>query len=349
MTSGADVNRGAAGAAASDGLKYRRDLIEVDGGHLTVGTWGDETAHPVIALHGVTGNHLCWAFVAQAMPEVRILAPDLRGRGGSSLLAGPYGMARHAEDLIKVMDHYGIDRAVVLGHSMGAFVGLVAADRYVERVSSLVMVDGGMPMPPPPIHTPPGFPDPVVFRLNLTFPDEASAIGFWRTHPAVAGHFTKEFEEYARYDLGGFPPAIHSRSTPESVVADADDLRHTSVADDALGRLAVPTQWMTAPRGLLDEAPGLYPPSAVVHWGERYPHVEIHPTHGFNHYTIVLSQRGGQVVSEAVRRAMTGEVRTHGRSDLDVVIDPARGRIGLRRHDTPRPPRQVMPGRPVGP
>ena len=45
-----------------------------------------------------------------------------------------------------MLDALGVERAVVVGHSMGAFVALVLGDLYPERVSRLVLVDGGLPL-----------------------------------------------------------------------------------------------------------------------------------------------------------------------------------------------------------
>ncbi len=59
---------------------------------------------------------------------------------------GRAGLDAHARDLIAVLDALGVERAVVVGHSMGAFVALVLGDLYPERVSRVVLVDGGLPL-----------------------------------------------------------------------------------------------------------------------------------------------------------------------------------------------------------
>jgi|SRR5450631_1364384 len=77
---------------------YRTHDLPVDGGTLRVGEWGpdssDETAAPtVIALHAITASHLAWAPVAQACPRLRVIAPDLRGRGRSGAFRPALGRA----------------------------------------------------------------------------------------------------------------------------------------------------------------------------------------------------------------------------------------------------------------
>lgn len=100
---------------------YRALAVPVTGGgDLHVGIW--EPADPtgtVLAIHGITANHLSWPFLAAALPDYRIVAPDLRGRAGSCGLPGPYGMEQHVKDLVAVLDHLGgLDRVDVVGHSM---------------------------------------------------------------------------------------------------------------------------------------------------------------------------------------------------------------------------------------
>ncbi|MGK3816897.1 alpha/beta fold hydrolase, partial [Enterococcus faecium] len=66
--------------------------------------------------------------MAREAPDVRLLAPDLRGRGRSADLSGPFGMSAHSDDLAAILDAAGVDRALIVGHSMGAFVSAVFAD-----------------------------------------------------------------------------------------------------------------------------------------------------------------------------------------------------------------------------
>jgi pimeloyl-ACP methyl ester carboxylesterase len=71
---------------------------------LTIGPAGPQTP-TVIAVHGITGNGLNWTLLAELLGErfgpggVRLLAPDLRGRGDSSIGPGPLGLAVHVQDL----------------------------------------------------------------------------------------------------------------------------------------------------------------------------------------------------------------------------------------------------------
>src|SRR5690625_1586272 len=128
---------------------YHRRDIEVAGGLLRVGVWEPTNQSApvpptVLALHGITANHLSWMFLPEQLPGVRVVAPDLRGRGRSNRLPGPYGIGNHTEDLIAVLTALGTDRATVVGHSMGAFVAVELAYRHPATVSELLLVDGGL-------------------------------------------------------------------------------------------------------------------------------------------------------------------------------------------------------------
>ncbi|MEL6984712.1 MAG: alpha/beta hydrolase, partial [Actinomycetota bacterium] len=102
-------------------VDYERFEVLVPGGWLTVGRWGTGE-QTVLASHGITAHHLSWQRLAELLIErswgaVSLLAVDHRGRAGSADLPGPYGPAAHGKDLIAVLDHLGISRAVLIGHS----------------------------------------------------------------------------------------------------------------------------------------------------------------------------------------------------------------------------------------
>ena len=81
--------------------------------------------------------------------DVELLTPDLRGRGTAAGWGPPYGMARHAADLAGLLDERNVTEPVVVaGHSMGGFVAVVMAHLFPDRVRSLVLVDGGLPVVP---------------------------------------------------------------------------------------------------------------------------------------------------------------------------------------------------------
>src|SRR6201992_2700766 len=138
--------------------------VPVPGGELAVEHVISRT-EPVLAIHGISSQRKLWSWLRAARPDLSLIAPDLRGRGDSVGVTGPSSVARHAADLIAVLDHLGLDAVPVCGMSMGGFVAVELATAYPDRVKSLVLVDGGLPMATPPGLTPEAVP--AIFRDRL--------------------------------------------------------------------------------------------------------------------------------------------------------------------------------------
>jgi len=283
---------------------YRTLDVPVDGGTLRVGVWG-EAGPVVLAVHGITANHRTWDLVADRLPDVRLVAPDLRGRGRSATLPGPFGMARHAADLAAVLAAVAPDPApgpaVVLGHSMGAFVAVTLAHIHPGRVARLVLVDGGLPLTPPP-----GWDDaavlaavlgPAAERLSMTFPTRAAYQDFWRVHPAFAADWGPAVARYVDYDLTGAEPALRPSAVLAAVQEDSAEIHSAATVGPALAALAHPTVFLRAPRGLRDEPPGLYPEPEVAAWAARLPGLRWATVPDVNHYTVLLTDRGADAVA----------------------------------------------------
>lgn len=295
------------------GHMYRTIDVAVEGGDLRVGVWDPEPAAAdaadVLLIHGVTSSHLAWPFVVDRLPGVRAVAPDLRGRGASNALEGSAGMASHAADLAAALDALGIDKTLVVGHSMGAFVAVVFAHLHPDRVSRLVLVDGGLPLDVPAGLTTDelvaGILGPTAARLSMRFADAGEYLDFWRRHPAFRGDWTPELERYLAYDLvddgaGALRPATSYATTADDTL----DMNTGTALPDALAALRHPARMLTVPRGLQDEPPGLYAPEHLERVLAAAPSVTHQRVEGFNHYTIVMSPTGAEVVAAVVREEL---------------------------------------------
>ena len=99
----------------------------------------------IVCIHGLTANHTCWASMADVLaPAFRLIAYDLRGRGDSDKPEKGYSLEAHGEDLGRLLDHYGLEKAVLMGHSLGAHIAIRFAVNQPSRVSKLVLFDGGL-------------------------------------------------------------------------------------------------------------------------------------------------------------------------------------------------------------
>jgi pimeloyl-ACP methyl ester carboxylesterase len=275
--------------------------VPVRGGELAAYRWpGDGPV--VIAAHGITSNHRSWGVVANALKqEVTLIGADLRGRGRSNHLPGPYSIPQHADDLAAVLDATGTQQAVVAGHSMGGFVALSLAERHAPRVKAVVLVDGG-----PPLAVPPGIDvdealaatlGPSMRRLDMTFPDRGAYRAFWQQHPAFSGIWSDEVDAHIQHDLVGEPPEMRSSCIKEAVTANGREL----LADDAVRtlteRVTQPVHLLWAPRGMVDDPTGLYNERRVASLGN-----ELVPD--TNHFSILLGHPGAKRIAAAIRRAL---------------------------------------------
>jgi lipase len=284
-------------------------VVEVDGGELALAVWPSGPDAPVVlAVHGITASNRAFLALAGQLEELRVVAPDLRGRGRSGGLPGPYGLERHVADLRVVLDRIAADRVTLVGHSMGGFVATLLAAVEPERVAGLVLVDGGFPLAVPPgvdVRDPRPMLGPVFDRLTRVFPSWDAYRDYWRQAPAFArpGDWTEEVEGYLQYDLqqadGGFRPSAN----PDAVAADQAQLYGSAFHLEALRSLRQPVTFVRAPRGLQDEPPGLYAPDRVPAFHDLVPRLEVREVPDVNHYTVLMSSPGVEQVADAVRTA----------------------------------------------
>jgi pimeloyl-ACP methyl ester carboxylesterase len=269
---------------------------------------GGEEAPWVLAVHGITSHSRTWVAVARELGgKVTLAAVDLRGRGRSSELPGPFGLAVHAQDVLAVLDRLGLERAVLVGHSLGAYVVARVAAEHPERVSAAVLVDGGLRIPGTERVEPQAFLEaflgPALARLRLRFASREAYRAWWRAHPAIENGDVDDADlaAYADYDLVGEEPELRSAVSEEAVRADAAEL--FELGEDA-GRLNVPATLLVAPRGLQDDPRPMQPAPLARDWAAGAPDlrraIEVPDV---NHYTIALGARGARTVAAAVEAA----------------------------------------------
>jgi pimeloyl-ACP methyl ester carboxylesterase len=116
--------------------------VQLPSGRLRARAWGDPEAPLVLCLHGLSANLCGFARIAPAVAAEgrRVVAVDLRGRGRSED-AGPYGIASHARDGLALADELGAEHFSLIGWSLGAVIGMAAAQAEPERLEGLVLID----------------------------------------------------------------------------------------------------------------------------------------------------------------------------------------------------------------
>lgn len=111
---------------------------------LTGKRWGTDGGLPVLGLHGWLDNANTFDRLAPLLPQLELVSLDLPGHGKSD--HRPAGMRYHytdyLDDVMAAADTLGWERFTLLGHSMGAGIGCLAASAYPDRVARLILIEG---------------------------------------------------------------------------------------------------------------------------------------------------------------------------------------------------------------
>lgn len=103
---------------------------------------GDESRPPLVFSNSLGTDFRIWDDVAERLADdYRLIFYDKRGHGLSEATPAPYSMTDHVEDLTALLDHLAVDRAAVVGLSVGGMIAQGLAARHPERVAALVLCD----------------------------------------------------------------------------------------------------------------------------------------------------------------------------------------------------------------
>jgi pimeloyl-ACP methyl ester carboxylesterase len=169
----------------------------------------------IILMHGLTAN--AYAFegliAAGLSPRFRVISIDLRGRGLSDKPSRGYNIPNHAKDIIGLLDHLGLERAIIGGHSFGGLLSVYLARHYPERISNVILLDAAAQMHPNTRE----MLEPAMSRLGKTFTSveeylqkikDAPYNNFW--DPAMEVYYRADVEVFAN-------GSVKPRSRPENM------------------------------------------------------------------------------------------------------------------------------------
>lgn len=104
---------------------------------------GPEGRPLVVFTHGACVDHHSFdPHLLAAAQKYRVMAWDVRGHGKSQPMGEPFSLPLAAEDLLAILDHLAVKKALFVGHSNGTYITQELAFRYPERVQALVIADG---------------------------------------------------------------------------------------------------------------------------------------------------------------------------------------------------------------
>ena len=262
--------------------------VAVNSVSLAVVEWPGPVKGPaIVCVHGLTANHTCWASVADLLsPARRLIAYDLRGRGESDKPEKGYSLALHNEDLEGLLDHFGLTKAVLVGHSLGAHIALRFAATHSERVSKLVLVDGGIDVRAEVLDSL----RPAINRLGVEFPSLDIFLGFVRALPMFEGRWNDYLERYFRYDIEVLPAGtVRSKAARHAIEEEIANLERERLWVWH-HRVKAPTLIFRAPDGLLTPTDCLMTQEEAEAMAHAIPRSKLVVVPGTNHYTVLLGQ-----------------------------------------------------------
>lgn len=123
--------------------------VEVDGAEIRYLDWGASDRPGVVLVHGGAAHRRWWSFLAPLLaPAYHVVALDLSGHGDSGRRE-VYAVETWADEVLAVAAHAGMSAPVVVGHSMGGVVTVVAASRRGQELAGAVVIDAPVRRPDP--------------------------------------------------------------------------------------------------------------------------------------------------------------------------------------------------------
>ena len=257
-----------------------------DGIDIQLALWNGE-GRAIICVHGLTANCRCWDTMAASLaPRYKLIALDLRGRGLSEKPPGGYGVEQHCRDIEAVIENLGIERPVIVGHSLGALIALALTARRPEKTAGLVLVDGAGCLSEEQLEKVLTGIKPALDRLGLVFPSFEAYTARLKQAPFL-NPWSEALERYFRYEIEDVPYGVRSRVRPEHILEEIENLKEVNAAD-YYPRIRCPVLILRATEGTLSPDDRVLPESAVQRMLKEIPDARCVPIDGTNHYSILF-------------------------------------------------------------
>lgn len=130
---------------SQENWQHSKQIVELSNGiKLAYVEMGNPSGKPTLLIHGFTDNSRSWSLIAPYLKDRRLLAIDLRGHGKSEAPECCYTVLDFAHDTSDFMTALKIDKADIIGHSLGSITGQVLAALHPERVNKLVLISSSI-------------------------------------------------------------------------------------------------------------------------------------------------------------------------------------------------------------
>jgi len=270
-------------------------------GEVELAIWrAGEGPDPVVCLHGITAQHRAFNAAARHLsPSRGLVGVDLRGRGDSNKPETGYSLEAHAADVVRVLDHLGLEDAVLAGHSMGAFVALKTALEFPDRVRALVLLDGGWPRVErsPEEMTEEEKQEAAALeeglarafrRLDMTFESPEAYLDFWFPDQNLKiEDLPPDLADYYLYDLGKVEGGHNPKASRAAAEEDSPSVSSTSPSAEEMHGVGCPVALVRASQGFFPGSdPLISDETRDVMAGQLDIRTEV-LLEGANHYTML--------------------------------------------------------------
>ncbi|MGB3635902.1 MAG: alpha/beta hydrolase [Rubrobacteraceae bacterium] len=288
-------------------------------GEVELAIWRTGTGNePLICIHGITAQHRAFnALVQHLGEEYELIGVDLRGRGDSGKPESGYGLEAHAADVIRVLDHLDLQSAVLVGHSMGGFVGLQAALSYPDRVRALVLLDGGWPRQETSeeeltdeqrekLEEARQGLQRAYSRLDMVFESPDDYLNFWFPDQGLTMEdLPPELADYYRYDLGEVEGGYQPKASLDAVGEDSPQISSSAPTAEQMEGVKCSVALIRPTEGFLPDSSPLITDAARVQMDEALDLRSDTILEGANHYTMLWGEYAGQT-ADAIRNFLRG-------------------------------------------
>ena len=261
-----------------------------DGVEIQLAQWeGEDKA--ILCVHGITANCRCWDVIAgELSPANRVLAMDLRGRGLSEAPSAGYSMEHHCRDILSVLDDLGLERVVLMGHSLGAFISVVFGAEYPERVDRIILVDGGGKLSEDQMVKVFAGIKPSLDRLGKTFPSFEAYLDLMKKAPFIK-NWSQALETYYRYEIEEVSGGVRTNINPAHIEEERVNLGKVDISQ-FYGKISCPVLILRATEGMLAKDDVLLPEDVTQRMVREIPNARRVDVNGTNHYSIVFDSNG---------------------------------------------------------
>ncbi len=258
--------------------------------------WGEQ-GPPIIFVHGISANAFCFqAFADDLARDHRVYAYDLRGRGDSDKPASGYGIPIHATDLAELIDVLDLDRPVVAGQSMGAFVALYFAVHYPQKLGKLILIDAFASTPWKTIEEQPAWLTASMNRLGTPVPSFEEYVQRLKATPFLGSYWNRYIDFYFEHDVRrNTDGSVVSKAYREGVFEDGQQQISENTPKELWKDITVPTLLMRAGQGLFADNDQVLSEEIVPEIQREIKNFRYVNFPKLNHYTIIFGVESGPV------------------------------------------------------